>query len=601
MAYIIKIKYLSTQNRFNLPNSIKKIDTDHHNVCKIGEAILNTLTKYNDLSTIYYDTQTGCELYIVYHNISDFFHGNGIRRNHFFAQYIYMDNHDLRNDLMQRYRNKTQSLLTEKDYFFDFCDRVAISEDVSTEFLNDAGKTKCPQLPMIHITTLDLFDEKHQERLQKQGIVIPRYIKYLDSSIWNQYVPLERDNGDFYKHLKIAITNIVRYTEQGLYKDSKIQAIADFNARLLINSHLESTEDKHATYVSPFVFHSETEMKGKSVERIEEINNIYNVHIKEINNIYSKHAEKLEWRILLIDDNTSQNTNTDSIKVDKVLKQVFLQIEDITVNIESATNIKSAIEKNKEKKYDIILVDYLLGYKDKDDKTKGREYGYEFLDKIKMNNVFNDVEVGIFGKFWIMFTSAFRNAVRERLQEKGYTYNEQYWHIARGACPLTAPELFRYNFITFIFLQLNVITKLYLSNDAQKALENTDRRIITVIDLLKQIFKELAKVRERAIGLFDALLKMRANYNILKYDAKYKENNEYGSKLIQRLFKDIDDYNNAFWEHLQHLVYLTAFGTIRQWTEMWEEYLFVKKYIKDKDVLIYIEKYIISLKNDNFS
>ena len=29
-------------------------------------------------------------------------------------------------------------------------------------------------------------------------------------------------------------------------------------------------------------------------------------------------------------------------------------------------------------------------------------------------------------------------------------------------------------------------------------------------------------------------------------------------------------------EHLAQLVHLTAFGTVRQWPDMWEEYLYVK-------------------------
>ena len=33
-------------------------------------------------------------------------------------------------------------------------------------------------------------------------------------------------------------------------------------------------------------------------------------------------------------------------------------------------------------------------------------------------------------------------------------------------------------------------------------------------------------------------------------------------------------------EHLAQLIHLTAFGTVRQWPEMWEEYLYAKAQIE---------------------
>jgi hypothetical protein len=175
-----------------------------------------------------------------------------------------------------------------------------------------------------------------------------------------------------------------------------------------------------------------------------------------------------------------------------------------------------------------------------------------------------------------MFVSIFRNAVNGRLQEKGYTYNDENWYVARGACPATTPELFKYNLLSFMLLQLETITKLSLSKTAQSKIQNSEsKRMITVSDLLNQIYTEQLKdVRENAMIFFDALLKMRANYRILRNDIVY--NNDNGSPLVKSLYPDyIEDKTvwDAFWEHLMHLVYLTAFGTIRQWPDMWEEYM----------------------------
>ena len=36
----------------------------------------------------------------------------------------------------------------------------------------------------------------------------------------------------------------------------------------------------------------------------------------------------------------------------------------------------------------------------------------------------------------------------------------------------------------------------------------------------------------------------------------------------------------ALLEHLAQLVHITAFGTVRQWPEMWEEFLYFKAQLK---------------------
>ena len=63
----------------------------------------------------------------------------------------------------------------------------------------------------------------------------------------------------------------------------------------------------------------------------------------------------------------------------------------------------------------------------------------------------------------------------------------------------------------------------------------------------------------------------------------------------------------GFLEHLTQLVHLTAFGTVRQWPEICEEYIYFKSQFniekfKDKEkfnkLCVAIEKYVIDLKED---
>ena len=61
------------------------------------------------------------------------------------------------------------------------------------------------------------------------------------------------------------------------------------------------------------------------------------------------------------------------------------------------------------------------------------------------------------------------------------------------------------------------------------------------------------------------------------------------SLLVWSAFKVVHHFSGAFFDHLQHLVYLTAFGTVRQWQEMWEEYVFVHKELCEYDRIV-VEK-----------
>lgn len=140
-----------------------------------------------------------------------------------------------------------------------------------------------------------------------------------------------------------------------------------------------------------------------------------------------------------------------------------------------------------------------------------------------------------------------------------------------------------------------------------------------LIDLLSEIFE--GNPRMQSVNKFNNLLNLRAQYNRIKKDV-YKEERELlnmkagdsfingcspldcrSSRLISSTFTDILYYGNSFWEHLQHLIYLTAYGTIRQWTEMWEEYTFIKPKLelngdKGRKVCKAIENYIIDLKSN---
>jgi hypothetical protein len=226
----------------------------------------------------------------------------------------------------------------------------------------------------------------------------------------------------------------------------------------------------------------------------------------------------------------------------------------------------------------------------------------------------NIYQPGPNGRFFFMFISAFYTAVHERMLEKGYGKTERdLWFIGDGACPTNTPCLFAYQ---LLLLMRYRIKDLSLDNEGG---------FLTLKDLLKEIFvnadprDKLTDVRERAHNHFNHVLFMRDKYKKLEKDLLEKDEKKTltgkeimdmpSSLLIQSAFQYVHHFSGAFFEHLQHLIYLTAFGTIRQWTELWEEYVFIHKTLLRYDDLTggadgltinqAIRDYIIQLKENS--
>lgn len=541
----------------------------------------------------------------------------------------------------------------------------------TTEIINAIAEYQLTNEFKLSAVELNDVYKDALSKIQKKELQLPILVKgnkslgnlqredgralYLDSSIWIRYAQI----GDMQDENTVQTIEDFFVECQGLYKTANAKEVKEFRARLVKNSFLESFSGGHYGDVTPFVFHSETEMNGliysgKTNDNKEIIDGS---SLKTKLSQYSEKAKssKLDWRLLIVDDNAYQeSTSPIESKVQKcdvianILKDDFyLKCEDsekdspkcilckgriekfnaiakndkqcFTINLECATDIKGAIAKLKKRRFDLILLDYLLGEnKDKN----SRDYGTDLLRDLKRQyednilirkQLFKDeladleeyIQVkGPFGKLWIFFISAFSNAISEQMLSDGMHYDTDYWNIARGACPITTPELFRYNLLSLMDRQFKYITE--IGGDDKKY------NMTTLVDFLVFLFEEPENVRMRTLKYFNSLLRLRARYDLLKNDYYMggKENPEAlknGSPLVQSLFSDMDCYSNAFWEHIQHLIYLIAYGNILQWDEMWDEYIFVKENLKradthtgDKSICKKIEDYIIGIKSANF-
>lgn len=476
--------------------------------------------------------------------------------------------------------------------------------------------------PIIHLTYGNIINGSSD--FQKEPY--KRYARFMDSSIWNYYVPILlknkyaprfSDNRYDFSPLKHAILSILNnYTYcicdkkiYSLYQLRVAREYAHLFSRIVNQSFLPDISG-HGKNVSPFLFHSER----KSFEDLKN-----EEHTKVLSKI-----KEFKWRFLLVDDHSTEKmavvggeatlTKLDIVKTEleklyknikKDNKPVIIASEkdtedikkDATIYIECASSIEEAKSKLSRKKYEIILLDYLLGDKD----GGGREYGYELLKLIydKENGIDSDdskdfnYKKGPDNRFFFMFISAFTTAVSERLLTEGWLRSEDYWYIGEGACPINTPYLFQYRLLHIMekrMKDMGLTDMLGVNNNDFKK-SYIKEKIIDVI------FDSSTNVRKSANDKFKDVLSLLYSYKNLLLDTHNVSNpfDSPESSLATAIVMK-NAYIGGFLEHLTQLVYLTAFGTVRQWPEMWEEYQFIKTIVGEIDS---VEKYIFDLKNNN--
>lgn len=463
-------------------------------------------------------------------------------------------------------------------------------------------------LPILHFCTIRFDDYREVDN---------RYTNVVDSSIWNFFVKYNVDNPSFFededlKLLEKAIGYISYNYKKGLYGLSVAKEYADFDARKTKESYLIDFPGGkgHAESISPFVFHSESDMR------------------KLIDEQFTFLVDKIcknKWRILLVDDKANTAMAPYKIPEDgrldtklKIIKSQLATIktlqgtppvikhgpykrdnseyEDCDFLIEYAEDIKSAKAALQKREYDIILLDYLL---DRGDGAKV-EYGYYLLKEIE--NSINEYRIGPRDCFFFMFISAYPSAVNERLLAQGLNRSEDYWYIDTGACPTNTPQLFTYNLLQLMKKRLKDCGIWGLTSEG-------------ILELINNIFSNKL-VRTCARDNYHEVLRLHYNFRKILQDVEVPE--DYDEQHPEKIFNSkgsvlashfmLKNHNlGGLLEHLVQLVHLAAFGTIRQWAEMWEEYIYIRAYFEErgfsvnddifKQMCEHIENYIFELKS----
>lgn len=363
-----------------------------------------------------------------------------------------------------------------------------------------------PILTIGYEDIMPIFTESEEQekagRLHIRSYDLDPRFKFLDASIWHRYVPVYPDNisskipgsspkeeineeaealssisgNHFMAALENVLAQIVNCHRQGLYLTNAAKAMLEFQLRMLQASYIiPFGEQNHARFVTPFKFHSETQMQLKADELLQKYFQSNGLH------------DSLQWRFLLVDDYADTPISTDSPTAINTSKKTLIEslLPGFNIDIDypketgetgerSAT--KDIIEKSLGKiagndRYDILLLDYLLATTNS---GLEREYGYEFLQKLQLDSERNTPQYkrGPFMRHWIFPISSFPFALYDKLRQLGIDNYHELWHLSGGGDPITTPQLFRYYLLSFMRQQ---VEEIYLNeNELKKYLKNFD-------------------------------------------------------------------------------------------------------------------------------
>lgn len=313
--------------------------------------------------------------------------------------------------------------------------------------------------PMITIGLEDimsLYSKEDHPSDFRRDLNLDHRIKYLDSSIWNRYIPLySKDKTSFEDRFKVLLKQVVAWHQNELYQSVAAVTTLEFQTRMLYQSFIADVGEKgHFELVRPFKFHSESYMENQA----EEVMDFFKATRKG-----HKLKDCLKWSLLMVDDHADSfsmsllEPNQHSQLTKKKLIQDIFKKDGLNIKIIAPSSNTGIIDQMKAKlrdkslTYDIILLDYLLGAAP--DQSGRREYGHDFLFAL-MNE--SDLLKGPYHRFWIFPMSSFPHAFTDKLHQLGINHLSDWWHLSNGGDPVSTPALFRFNLLEFLKQQVRV-------------------------------------------------------------------------------------------------------------------------------------------------
>ncbi|MDF1546703.1 MAG: hypothetical protein P1P88_02700 [Bacteroidales bacterium] len=410
--------------------------------------------------------------------------------------------------------------------------------------------------------------------------------RYLDHSRWNHYFSLQgilNQGSNFDKAIHFFVQNksnnisnednTIKYYD--ILKTNIALEYVELHKRVLENSRLEKFGG-HGNYVQPFVFHSESEMRYKYSKKGEK---------NEESILYNLKTNNLKWRILLIDDHIDENKplspfdNRDIENHKHLIKQKIVANlleedkwsvslknnnesyyeEDKNIQIVSVSNIDDAVKKLKIETYDIIMLDFLLGFPKEGETRDKREFGYHLLTKIKEDKELQAKKNPI-NYYWILLMSAFPQAFFDKLREQGLSHHSNHWHISRGADPVNTPELFKYSLYYLMYLQI----------------QEVDFLKIKIANHFARHFAEVKnEIRAWAKSYYQIFISKYGKIHNLKTDKKSLFSATYSKYFAEKHKEDL-----IYYEKMKNFLFLLANGSSSDSSQLQMSYMEISKEIK---------------------
>jgi hypothetical protein len=454
--------------------------------------------------------------------------------------------------------------------------------------------------PILFTGLMDLFplENENEDRDKAMKKKLDLRYRFFDSCIWFRYVPLSAFGEDINDENRLL--NVLKYFERNseLYRSNGAREFRDFQIRLFNESYVArfGFSESHAGHIVPFGFHSETKMERYATDEKSMLGNF-------------------KWNILLVDD----YGNIDIIKTNKtkgvLIKELIGEDYLVCKKMEIAQSIKDGLVLLSDSKhsFDIILLDYYF----ESDGVDGSQFGEKFLVELfrpkvpdENNPNFHTRKLGHHGKYWIFPVSVYGNALGDKLKENKITWYDDKWVFSPGGDPINTPNLFRYKIYSFmrrqleeysvmdysvinskvnkkefiLYSELMKICLLILMNNVEYLFYN--RWKITVnenfsISKLLRIYKskKISKVdlQRNSFILFPKVVELGAKFKRLN---KSRNTNQLAESIISKYFFNIDYID---WDHLQHLVYLLAYGNLSDHNLIWSESAYINDRIENED------------------
>jgi hypothetical protein len=430
-----------------------------------------------------------------------------------------------------------------------------------------------PLLPIVTIVPSNI-DIENQDDVNDS--IDPR-CTFIDSCIWLRYIVI-KDNWQL--QLKELLKEINLYYELGLYNTQVAFENLDKAMRWLKENHLHEA-GPHAADITPIVYHSETRLRNETAKIIEKIH-------KQLGD-YPDHNKV--WNCLLIDDHCNKslneleiNSKTKNVKeiIGKLIKfsghciSEFIELTPV-----ADKNNKSYIDecikeicntKTKEEKYlryEIILLDYLLKYDERENYTI--EMGTKFLEKLQKGE-FSHLYPGPSERYWILPITAHNSAFQDDMVKNQVQHYNEKWYIAEGADVVMTPNKFLWLFFSMLLTQLK--EAMFNISDFDKFFD--DHKLLNKVPIQKIKFPR-NHLQLWAIFFNSSLLNKFAGYSLYFDD----DNLESGFVNMLNSYFNTNKPLKYLYRHFLDLVRILSSGSPSEFDEALEYCMLIENLLAD--------------------